>query len=302
MHRPVVHILDLNFHGRSGTIASYLLPHAKGAIIVDPGPGSTIPNLVSGLIKHGLEPSDITDVLLTHIHLDHAGASGWLANQGATIHVHPNGAPHMANPEKLMASASRIYGNQMELLWGEFLPVSEDHIHIVHDEENILISDLTFKAIEVLGHANHQYAYLAGDICFSGDIGGIRVNGLRYVSIPTPPPEFHLEQWRESIFHLQALNPTRIAPTHFGVYDDAEWHLKEVARGLDRIEQWMEQIMPSDPLIETLRKRYVDYERQRADEAGLCLTDSEIQQIANPSFMSADGMQRYWKKYRAPSE
>ncbi|OGO60023.1 MAG: hypothetical protein A2032_01135 [Chloroflexi bacterium RBG_19FT_COMBO_49_13] len=298
MHRPIVHTLDLYFHGRPGTIASYLLPHAGGAALVDPGPGSTIPNLVSELAKHGFKPTDVTDVFLTHIHLDHAGASGWLSNQGAIIHVHPNGAPHMANPEKLISSAARIYGSQMDFLWGEFLPVQEDHLHVVQYNEYIHCTDLTMKAIEAPGHANHQYAYLTGDICFSGDIGGIRVNGLHYVSVPMPPPEFHLEKWRESIKHLQAEHPVRIAPTHFGVYDDAEWHLAELANNLDQIEDWMEKIMPSDPPIESLREMFVDYERQRAEEAGLSLADAEVQQIANPSFMSADGMQRYWKKYR----
>lgn len=299
MLSPLVHTLDLNFHGRSGTIASYLLPHTGGGILIDPGPGSTIPTLVNELEKYGLEPKNITDVLLTHIHLDHAGASGWFANQGATIHVHPNGAPHMINPDKLMASASRIYGSRMDFLWGEFLPVREDQLHVVQDNEQVICGHLTIKAIEVPGHANHQYSYFTGDICFSGDIGGIRVNGLHYVSVPTPPPEFHLEMWRESIKRLQAFHPKRIAPTHFGVYEDAEWHLAEVAKGLDRIEQWMEKIMPTDPPIEILRTLFVDFERQRAEEAGLSQSDAEIQQIANPSFMSADGMQRYWKKYRA---
>jgi glyoxylase-like metal-dependent hydrolase (beta-lactamase superfamily II) len=299
MHRPIVHTLDLNFHGRPGTIASYLLPHDNGAILVDPGPGSTISNVINELRNNDYEPANITDILLTHIHLDHAGASGWWAKQGATIHVHPNGAPHLINPEKLIASAARIYGNQMESLWGEILPVPEGQLHIVNDNESIFCSNLTIKAVEVPGHAIHQYAYLTGDICFCGDIGGIRVNGLRYLSIPTPPPEFHLEQWRESIQRLQEHNPSRIAPTHFGIYEDAEWHLQEVSRGLDRLEQWMEQVMPSDPPIETLRSEYVEHERKRAQEAGLSQKDSEVQQIANPSFMSADGMLRYWKKYRA---
>jgi glyoxylase-like metal-dependent hydrolase (beta-lactamase superfamily II) len=171
-------------------------------------------------------------------------------------------------------------------------------MHIVQDGESIRCSDLEAKAIEVPGHATHQYAYLFGDICFCGDIGGIRVNELRYLSIPTPPPEFQLEQWRESILRLQTLHPVRIAPTHFGIYNDAEWHLAEAAKGLDRIEQWMGAIMPSDPPIETLRSLFVDYELQRAQKAGLSPADAEVLQIANPSFMSADGMRRYWKKYR----
>lgn len=299
MHNPIVHTLDLNFQGRPGTIAVYLIPHARGAALVETGPGSTIPTLIKELSNHGFTPEDITDVFLTHIHLDHAGASGWLATQGARIHVHPNGAPHMINPEKLIASATRIYGTQMDILWGDFLPVPEQRLHVIQDNETIACADLTVKAIEVPGHAYHQYAYMTGDICFCGDIGGIRVHGLRYLSVPMPPPEFHLQKWQESIQRLQIQNPTRIAPTHFGVYDDAAWHLAELARALNRIERWMEEVMPSDPPIDTLRKMFVQYERQRAEEAGLSSADTDAQQIANPSFMSADGMQRYWKKYRA---
>lgn len=298
MHRPTVHTLDLNFQGRPGTIAVYLIPHARGAALVETGPGSTIPTLIKELSNHDFTPEDITDVFLTHIHLDHAGASGWLATQGARIHVHPNGAPHMINPEKLIASATRIYGTQMDFLWGDFLPVPEQRLHVIQDNETISCADLTVKAIEVPGHAYHQYAYMTGDICFSGDIGGIRVHGLRYLSVPMPPPEFHLQKWQESIQRLQTESPTRIAPTHFGVYDDAAWHLAELARALNRIERWMEEVMPSDPPIDTLRKMFVQYERHRAEEAGLSSADTDAQQIANPSFMSADGMQRYWKKYR----
>ena len=121
--------LDLNFCGFAGAIAAYLISHAHGAVLVECGPGSTVAALwkrrCSGM---GLKTGDITDVLLTHIHLDHAGAAGWLARQGARIHVHPVGAPHLINPEKLLASASRIYGDSMQTLWGDFLPVPEDHL------------------------------------------------------------------------------------------------------------------------------------------------------------------------------
>ncbi len=111
--------LDLNFQGNAGIIAAYLIPHAHGAVLIESGPGSTIPALIKALAKHGFSPNDITDVLLTHIHLDHAGAAGWLAQQGARIHVHEIGAPHMINPAKLLASARRIYLENMERLWGE---------------------------------------------------------------------------------------------------------------------------------------------------------------------------------------
>jgi glyoxylase-like metal-dependent hydrolase (beta-lactamase superfamily II) len=298
MHIPVTHTIDLNFQNHPGTIAVYLLPHSKGAALVESGPGSTIPMLVKELAKLGYSPTDITDVFLTHIHLDHAGAAGWFAKHGATIHVHPNGAPHLLNPEKLIASAARIYGDKMDSLWGEFLYVPQDRIHVFQDGASFTCSDLVVKAMDVPGHAYHQVVYMVGDIIFAGDIGGIRVNRLRYLSLPMPPPEFHLEYWRASIRRLQAENPARIAPTHFGVYDDASWHLEEVMRVLALIENWMEENLPSDPPIEDLRRMFVEFERKRAENSNLSSSDAEIQQIANPSFMSADGIQRYWKKFR----
>ncbi len=120
--------LDLNFQGKTQTIASYLIRHSTGVVLIESGPGSSLPGLQAGLAANGLSVSDVTHVLLTHIHLDHAGAAGWLARQGAQIYVHPVGAPHMLNPEKLLASAARIYGDQMEKLWGEFLPVPENSL------------------------------------------------------------------------------------------------------------------------------------------------------------------------------
>jgi glyoxylase-like metal-dependent hydrolase (beta-lactamase superfamily II) len=186
----------------------------------------------------------------------------------------------------------------MDALWGEFLPVLQERMHVLQDGETFSCSDLMVKAMEVPGHAYHQVAYKVGDIIFAGDIGGIRVNGLRYLSIPMPPPEFHLEHWRASIRRLQAEYPTRIAPTHFGVYDDASWHLEEVMRVLAIIERWMEATLPSDPPIEDLRRMFVEFEHKRAENSNLSSSDAENQQIANPSFMSADGIQRYWKKFR----
>src|SRR5574339_487761 len=127
--------LDLNFQGRPHAIASYLIRTGDAVVLVESGPGSTRASLEAGLAKEGLSSRDVTHVLLTHIHLDHAGAAGWLARQGAQVYVHPVGAPHMLNPEKLIASATRIYGDKMEPLWGEFLPVPEDKLHIPQGAE-----------------------------------------------------------------------------------------------------------------------------------------------------------------------
>jgi glyoxylase-like metal-dependent hydrolase (beta-lactamase superfamily II) len=167
-------------------------------VLVESGPGSTLSALQSALASEGYSARDVTHLLLTHIHLDHAGAAGWLARQGAEVYVHPVGAPHLLNPEKLLASASRIYGDRMDSLWGEFLSVPEDRLRVAEDAQEIVIGNLRFLPIDTPGHAYHHYAYLFEDVCFTGDIGGVRIPGFPYMRVPMPPPELHLEKWRES--------------------------------------------------------------------------------------------------------
>ncbi len=290
--------LDLNFQGRLHAIASYLIRDGDSVVLIESGPGSTLPGLEAGLAKEGLTPRDVTHVLLTHIHLDHAGAAGWLARQGAEIYVHPVGAPHMMHPEKLLASATRIYGDRMESLWGEFLPVPENKLKIPQDTEEILIGNLRFLPINTPGHAEHHYAYLFEDICFSGDVGGVRIPGYQYLRIPMVPPELNLERWHESIQRLRKEKFARIAPTHFGIYDDPEWHLREVEKRLEETARWMEGIMPSDPTIEELRGAFTEWMVSEVEKMGMREDVLEAYELANPPGMSADGLMRYWKKVR----
>ncbi|MFM8323192.1 MAG: MBL fold metallo-hydrolase [Chloroflexota bacterium] len=298
-----VHTLDLNFKGLPGTIAAYLLPHAHGAVLVECGPGSTLPALQAGLAAHGYTPADVTDVLLTHIHLDHAGASGWLARQGARIHVHPVGAPHLVNPEKLLSSAARIYGDQMERLWGEFLPVPEERLAVIEDNQVVEVGGLRLRAIDTPGHAYHHYAYIYEDLLFTGDVGGVRLGGIRHLRLPMPPPEFNLELWRASLERLQqeyaAGAFARLAPTHYGVYTDPAWHLAEARAALDEVEAWMEQVMPANPAPAELNQRFLDWTHSRSQRQGVAEALLAPLEAANPSWMSAAGIQRYWTKLRS---
>jgi glyoxylase-like metal-dependent hydrolase (beta-lactamase superfamily II) len=298
MAKTGVITLDLNFQGAPAAIASYLLRHSAGAVLVESGPGSTLGPLQAGLAAHGLSVSDVTHVLLTHIHLDHAGAAGWLAQHGAQILVHPIGAPHLLNPQKLLASAARIYGDKMSTLWGECLPVPETRLTILHHEQEIRIGDLRFLPIDTPGHAEHHYAYLFEDVCFSGDVGGVRIPGHRYLRVPMPPPELHLGKWRASIARLRREKFSRIAPTHFGLFDDPEWQLDAVELGLDAAERWLEQVMPGDPSIDALRRQFADWMKDQGRQADLSLDVVKSYDLANPLGMSADGLQRYWKKVR----
>jgi glyoxylase-like metal-dependent hydrolase (beta-lactamase superfamily II) len=299
MAKTSIITLDLNFQGRKQAIASYLIPHSSGVVLVESGPGSTLSTLQAALAGAGYTPRDVTHLLLTHIHLDHAGAAGWLARQGTEVYVHPVGAPHMLNPEKLLASAARIYGDKMDALWGEFLSIPEDGLHVPEDAQEIIIGNLRFLPINTPGHAEHHYAYLFEDTCFTGDIGGVRIPSFPYMRIPMPPPELHLDKWRQSVKRLKRETFDRIAPTHFGIFDDPDWQLNELERNLDAVSHWLETIMPADPPIEELREKFTARMEEQARASGLSEQVLKAYEVANPVGMSADGLQRYWKKYRA---
>jgi glyoxylase-like metal-dependent hydrolase (beta-lactamase superfamily II) len=288
--------LDLNFQNKTQAIAAYLIRHSSGAVLIECGPGSCRAELEAGLAREGLSPRDITHVLLTHIHLDHAGAAGWWSKQGAEIIVHPVGAPHMLNPEKLLASAARIYGDLMGTLWGEFLPVDGSRLRVVQDAEEIVVGNLRFIALNTPGHAEHHYVYLFEDVCFSGDVGGVRMPGYPYLRVPMPPPELHLQKWRETLGRLGKQGFKRIAPTHFGIFDDPQWHLNEVEKGLDSAARWLERTMPADPSIDELRRNFTDWMLSEGEQMGLSADVVKAYELANPLSMSADGLQRYWKK------
>ena len=290
--------LDLNFQGQPHAIASYLIRNGDAVVLIESGPGSTLPALEAGLATQGLSPRHVTHVLLTHIHLDHAGAAGWLARHGAKIYVHRVGAPHMLYPEKLIASATRIYGDRMESLWGEFLPVPQDQLIVPKDAEPIMIGKLEFVPLDTPGHAEHHYSYLFEDICFSGDVGGVRIPGYQYLRVPMPPPELHIERWYASVKRLREAKPNRIAPTHYGIFEDVEWQLREVEKGLDSAVRWLEETMPADPPIDQLRQSFTEWMMKEGEQIGLDEDVVKAYEVANPLGMSADGLLRYWKKVK----
>jgi glyoxylase-like metal-dependent hydrolase (beta-lactamase superfamily II) len=294
--------LDLNFRGIPQTIASYLIPHSKGVILVESGPGSSLPELERGLAKQGYTFADVSHVLLTHIHLDHAGAAGYLARQGAQVYVHEIGAPHMLNPEKLIKSATRIYGDLMDALWGEFLPVPTENLHALSGSGEIIIEGLVFQYLDTPGHANHHLAYILEDLCFSGDVGGVRLPGPLFLRLPTPPPEFHIESWRTSIAKLKTAGFKRIAPTHFGIFKDAVGHLNLLDETLNVVETWAESTLPQIPEREALREPFEGWEYARCEIAGLDEATLHAYSLAMPLGMGADGIWRYWDKFRTSQD
>jgi glyoxylase-like metal-dependent hydrolase (beta-lactamase superfamily II) len=301
---PPIHTIDLNFLNCPSAIASYLIPYQGGILLVESGPGSTQKQLQKSITALGFNLKDISHVLLTHIHLDHAGAAGWLASHGATVYVHERGYPHLLDPIRLLASAARIYQDQMEYLWGDLLPVPEKQLVSLSDGMEIQIGSYVFRCLDTPGHANHHMAYILDQVCFSGDIGGVRLQcpGQKHLRIPMPPPEFHPPRWRTSIDRLKREKISHIAPTHFGIFDDVTWHLDEVLSELDAAENWMANVMPRDLPIEDLRSEFVNWVRGRSLELGVQEGTLDAFEKANPSGMSADGMKRYWEKYIDPQE
>ncbi len=291
-----IRTLDLNFQNIPQTIASYLVVGPSGPVLVETGPGSTLTAMQNELAKHGYAPADVQHVFVTHIHLDHAGAAGWWAQQGSQIYVHYFGARHLIAPEKLWASASRIYGDKMEQLWGEMLPAPAEKVTAVHDNDIIHAAGLTFKALETPGHARHHHVWQVEDVAFTGDAAGIRLPHNPLVDVPAPPPEFDRETWLETLERLQSANFAALYPTHFGRLEDVDHQLDGlrtlIHEAADFVHAQMKAGVPRDELV----LLYGNWVRDRAK--GLGLTDFQIRQyeLANPLYMSVDGIMRYWRK------
>lgn len=232
-------IIDLLHQGRPDSIATCVLRTAEGPLLVDPGPAATLATLRSGVEKIGLREADLVAILLTHIHLDHAGASGTLAraNPRLKIYVHARGAPHLIDPAKLIGSATRLYGERMEELWGEIVPVPEQQVVVLDGGEILRFGDRRIEVAYTPGHAWHHVSYFDTEAgtAYVGDTAGIAGPRLPVVLPVTPPPDFDLEEWLGSIDRILAWNPGELVLTHFGGFSDPAKHLAALAQGL---EEW----------------------------------------------------------------
>jgi glyoxylase-like metal-dependent hydrolase (beta-lactamase superfamily II) len=290
--------IDLHFQGQPQVIASYVVRGPGGAALVETGPGSTLPQLEAGLQQLGLSWDDITDLLLTHIHLDHAGAAGWIARRsGARVHVHHIGAPHLADPSRLLASAQRIYGDLMGPLWGEFLAVPAEQLHVLHDNDVIEAAGRRFIALDTPGHAYHHMAYLLDGLCFSGDVAGVCLPGFRHIRLPTPPPEFDLPAWKASLARLRELRPDRLLLTHFGpVAAATQVHLQGVEARLDEVMAFIYGRWQAGAALAEMVRDYADWVAQQAAAEGCDPATVQRYEVVVPSFMEIPGLVRYFGK------
>ena len=224
--------IDLRFLDQPGVIAAFLLRGAGEAALIETGPGSTIAALLDATAKEGVAPEEVRHILVTHIHLDHSGGAGLLLKHfpNATLYAHERGTPHLIDPTKLVASATRIYGGLMHRLWGDIVAVpSERVIPLVHGQR-LRVAGRVLEVLYTPGHATHHVAYrdLAGGEIFSGDAAGSRLEGCSYVRPLTPPPDLDLEEWDRTLDLLTACNPPALYLTHFGRHEGVKEHLAEL--------------------------------------------------------------------------
>lgn len=291
-----IHTLDLLYQNTPETIASYLILGGDSPVLIETGPASTLENLKAGLNAHGLALEDVKHVLVTHIHLDHSGAAGWLAQAGAQIYVHHVGARHLVDPSKLLASASRIYLDKMDELWGTTVPAPAERVTAVTDDQRITAGGLTFRAIDTPGHAWHHMAYQLDDVLFAGDAVGNRLNNRPYTVLPAPPPEFKLDVWQETLEKIRAINPATFYPTHFGACTDIDEHLNDFSELLDSASNLVLAQLKAGKSRDEIVEAYIAFDVARGQKSGM--SEDEIKQyiVSNPLHMSVDGMIRYWTR------
>jgi glyoxylase-like metal-dependent hydrolase (beta-lactamase superfamily II) len=273
--------LDLRHLGHERVIGAYLLETEDGPALFDCGPTTCIPHLKAGLASRGLELTDLRHLLLSHIHLDHAGATGVLVREhpGLQVHVSPVGAPHLLDPERLERSARRLYGDEYDSLWGELAPVPAANLHEV---DGPVLGLETFPSP---GHAEHHVCYLAADgTLYAGDAAGVRIQPGRRVVPPTPPPELDPAAWERTLDEIERRMPERLALIHFGVADDVGRHLGELR---ERLRTWVARVGEG-----------ADEDAFTAEGRADLGEDRASYERAMPLWQSYAGLRRYWDKQR----
>jgi glyoxylase-like metal-dependent hydrolase (beta-lactamase superfamily II) len=273
--------IDLHHQGAERVIGSYVLDTEDGPALFDCGPSSCRDALLAGLRARGLELTDVRHLLLSHIHLDHAGAAGVLVREHPALRVHVSeiGAPHLVDPSRLERSARRLYGDTFDELWGELAPVPQENVYVVDDRV------VGLECFPTPGHASHHVCYLSDDgTLYAGDAAGVRIQPYETVLPPTPPPEFDLEEWLATLDLIERRAPERLALVHWGAASDVARHLAELR---ERLRAWVartETGVTEELFSESVR-----------NEVGSGLEEYER---AMPFWQSYAGLKRYWEQRR----
>jgi glyoxylase-like metal-dependent hydrolase (beta-lactamase superfamily II) len=292
--------ISLPFQGEEGIIGSYLLVGNNEVALVDPGPTSMMSALLEAIRMAGFQPQEVTHILATHIHLDHAGAAGSLLAYmpAASVFVHSKGAPHLLDTSKVVASASRIYGDRMNELWGPIEPVPMERLKVIEGGSTLNVAGRRLEIHYTPGHAVHHIIFFdthSGEL-FAGDVAGVRLQDINYVRPPTPPPDLDLEAWSASIDLLRRLQPDVLYLAHFGPSHNPEQHLTHLR---ERLFTWGDLILNAmregkdEAEILMLFKAQTEPELQRFSD------DPHILQrydIATNYLMTVQGYLRYWRK------
>ena len=291
--------IDLEFLGKPGIIATGILHGAAGVALVDPGPSTTLATLRRKLAAKGIALGDVRAILLTHIHLDHAGATGTIVGDcpGVTVFVHARGAPHLSDPSGLLASAARLYGADMQRLWGEVRAVPAARLRVLNDRDAFDLAGHEIESVYTPGHASHHVSYFvrAARVAFVGDTAGIARGSGRLVIPPTPPPDIDLEAWRASTDRILQWNPDLLFLTHFGPHPAPRVHMQDL---WTRLEQWSRRVRALLDTPGTDAERAEMFTREVADDIARATSREEAQAYADAGRFdfSWTGLARYWRK------
>jgi glyoxylase-like metal-dependent hydrolase (beta-lactamase superfamily II) len=274
--------IDLFHTGAARTVGAYLLDTSEGLALFDCGPATCVPALKTGLAERGYELGDVRHLLLSHIHLDHAGAAGTLVREHPRLQVWVSeiGAPHLVDPSRLERSARRLYGDTFDELWGELAPVPEENVRIASERAAGL------EVFPAPGHASHHVVYFDGSTVYAGDAAGVRIQPSTSVLPPTPPPDVDVEGWYRTLEHIERLAPERLALIHFGIAEDVGRHLGEL-RG--RIDTWARRVQEGAS----------EEEFVAAAKSDLSPAEAEEYDRAMPFWQSYAGLARYWETQRS---
>lgn len=297
-----IRVLDVNWVGRPRSIGAALLESNGHRALIDPGPESTLPVLRQQLAGHGLSVADLNAILLTHIHLDHAGASGALVrdNPRLTVYVHELGAKHMIDPSKLLASAARLWPSNLHQLFGETLPVPGANLRILRGGETLQLGGRKLDVVYTPGHASHHLSYFddAEGVAFVGDTTGVRIEKGPYILPATPPPDIDLNMWDDSFSAILARRPQRLLLTHFGYSEDPAAHIAEFRERLHGWAALAAECLKSTSDESAAQQNFVAKARAEMEQR-LGFAEAEHHAFTAGLDLSFLGLARYWKKRAA---